>query len=287
MDDAAIDYLEQTPLEKLNPENILDADGIKKITDLTAKQQVLANDIRREKEKTIKKQDVEAKEAILVLERQQAEAEEKQSREIAEVQSRERAEAEIVAQQQKLRSEQARIATEEEVQIADQNRLRQVLVAEKSKERTAAVESERVEKDRALEATERERIVTLAEIEKEKAVEQQKKDIQDVIRDRVIVERAVVEEEEKIKDTREFAAAERQKQVAVTEAEMKAEQDLVKTVKAAEATKQAAALKADETIITADANRGAAGTTDGRQKNVGRGRHRGGSCHGTCRSPSH
>ncbi|MCA9216660.1 MAG: flotillin family protein, partial [Planctomycetales bacterium] len=43
LDDAAIDYLEQTPVEKLNPNNILDADGIKKITDLTAKQQVLAN----------------------------------------------------------------------------------------------------------------------------------------------------------------------------------------------------------------------------------------------------
>ena len=76
LDDAAIDYLEQTPVEKLNPDNILDADGIKKITDLTAKQQVLANHIRRDREKLIKKQDVEAREAILELERQLAEAEE-------------------------------------------------------------------------------------------------------------------------------------------------------------------------------------------------------------------
>ena len=35
LDDAAIDYLEQTRLELLNPNNILDADGIKKITELT------------------------------------------------------------------------------------------------------------------------------------------------------------------------------------------------------------------------------------------------------------
>ena len=258
LDDAAIDYLEQTPLTKLNPDNILDADGIKKITDLTAKQQVLANDIRREKEKTLKKQDVEAREAILVLERQQAEAEEKQAREIAEVKSRERAEAEIIAQQQKLRSEQARISTDEEVQIAEENRMRQVIVAQKSKERTSAVEQERVEKDRSLEEVERNRIVTLAEIEKEKAVEVQKKDIQDVIRDRVIVERAVVEEEEKIKDAREFAQAERLKQVAITEAEMKAQQELVKKVQAAEAAKKAAAFAADETIMVADATRGAA-----------------------------
>ena len=52
LDDAAIDYLEQTPVETLNPDNILDAEGIKKITDLTARQMVLANEIRRDKEKT-------------------------------------------------------------------------------------------------------------------------------------------------------------------------------------------------------------------------------------------
>ena len=36
LEDAAIDYLEQTPLAKLDATNILDAQGIKKITELTA-----------------------------------------------------------------------------------------------------------------------------------------------------------------------------------------------------------------------------------------------------------
>lgn len=258
LDDAAIDYLEQTPVEKLNPDNILDADGIKKITDLTAKQQMLANDIRREKEKVITKQDVEAREAILELERQQKEAEAKQSREVAEVQAREKAEAEVVASEARLKSEQARISMEEEVQIAEQNKLRQVLVAEKNKARTDAVETERVEKDRALEATERERVVTLAQIDKEKNVEVEKKNIQDVIRERVVVERAVVEEQEKIKDTEEFAAAERARQVAVTLAEKEAEEALVKEVKAAEAAKNAATFDAEKIVVEAEAAREAA-----------------------------
>ena len=34
--DCAIDFLEQTPLDLLDPHNILDAEGIKKITDLTS-----------------------------------------------------------------------------------------------------------------------------------------------------------------------------------------------------------------------------------------------------------
>ncbi|MDG2471390.1 MAG: SPFH domain-containing protein [Pirellulaceae bacterium] len=211
LDDVSIDYLEQTSLELLDPNNVLDAEGIKKITDLTAQEQVRANFIRREKEKTITKQDVEAREAILELEKQQKEAEEKQQREISEIKSRQRSEAEIVSQQERQRSETARISAEEEIFVAEENKQRSVIVAEKSKVRTDQVETERVEKDRLLEVTERERVVSLADIDKDKAIEVEKKHIQDVIRERVMVERAVVEEEEKIKDTKEFAFADRSK----------------------------------------------------------------------------
>ncbi len=258
LDDAAIDYLEQTPVDNLDPRNILDSEGIKKITDLTARQQVLSNDITREKEKTIKKQDVEAREAILELERQLAEAEEKQKREIATVTSREEAEAKKIAAEELLKSERARISTEEEVAIAEENKLRQVIVAQRNKQRTDQVEAERVEKDRQLEVTERERVVTLADIEKEKAVEIEKRDIQDVIRERVIVQRAVVEEEERIKDTHEIATAERAKTVAVTAAEQEAQESLVKEIKAAEAARDAAKFDAEHKVIEAEAMREAA-----------------------------
>ncbi len=257
LDDAAIDYLEQTPMSQLDPNNILDSEGIKKITDLTAQQQVLANNITRDKEKTIKKQDVEAREAILELEKQQAEAEAKQLREIESIQAREVAEAAKIKEEERLKSERARITTEEEVAIANENKDRQVIVALRNKERTDQVEKERVEKDRMLEATERERVVALADIEKEKAIEVEKKAIQDVIRERVIVERAVVEEQERIKDTQEFATADRAKKVAITAAEKDAQESLVKEIKAAEARRDAARFGAEETVISAEALRDA------------------------------
>ena len=258
LDDCAIDYLEQTPLDKLNPYNILDAEGIKKITDLTSKEHVLSNDINREKEKIIKKQDVEAREAILALERQQIEAEEKQKREIAEVSARERAQADKVREEERLRAESARIATDEQLQVAEENKLRQIIVAEKSKQRTEAVETERVQKDRDLEATDRERVVALAQIDKEKAIEVEKRNIQEVIRERVMVQRAVVEEQEKIKDTEQFAGADRLKRIQITHAEMGAQENLVKEVKAAEATKLAAELQAEQIVIEAEAQRAGA-----------------------------
>lgn len=253
MFNCAIDYLEQTELKFLNPDNILDSEGIKKITELTATQRVKANLIDREREKTLRKQDVEAEEAILELNRQLAESTEKQHREIATIKAREEAETMRIQQQERQRSEQARIAAEEEIQIAEENKQRQIIVAMRNKERTDAVEKERIEKDRQLEVIERNRIVTLTDIEKERAVEEERKNIQSVIRDRVVVEKAVVEEEERIKDTRAIAEAERNKKVAVTNASREAEELKVKEVQAAEAEKQAAELLAQKKIIEADA----------------------------------
>ncbi len=258
LEDAAIDYLEQTSLQVLNPDNILDSEGIKKITELTATQKVLANQIDREREKTITQQDVEAREAILELKRQEAEAVEKQKREIAAITAREEAEAKKIQAEQTQKSEQARIASEEEVQIAEENKLRQVIVARKNKERTEAVETERIEKDRLLEVTERERIVSLAQIERDKAIEVEQKLIQDVIRERVTVERGVVEEKETIKNTEAFAEADRQKKIAVTKAEEQAEQLMIREIKAAEGKKKAADLHAEEIVIAAQAQQDAA-----------------------------
>ena len=255
LEDCAIDYLEQTAVSFLKADNILDAQGIKKITELTAAQNIKSNLIMRDEQKTIRKQDVEAREAILELDKQLAEKEEQQKREIANIVSREGAETLKVAEEERLKSESARISTEEKLQIAEENKQRQVIVAAKNKERTDAVETERVLKDRDLEATERERAVTLAQIDKEKAVEIEKKNIQDVIRDRVTLEKGVVEEQENMKDIQAFKGADREKQVAITLAEKAAEEQMIRRVKLAEAEKEAAKQKAEEINIHAQAQK--------------------------------
>lgn len=255
LDDCAIDYLEQTRLELLNPNNILDAEGIKKITELTSQEKIKENHFTREREKTLKKQDVEAAEAILELERQRIEATEKQKREVSEIQARENAAAAKVNEEQRLEAERARISVDEELGIATENKNRQILVAQRSKERTDAVEMERITRDKNLEIIERERAVGLASVEKEKALELERRNIQEVIRERVMVERAVVEEQQKIKDTEAFASAERTKKVEVVAAEAAAEQSLVKEIKAAEAARKAAESLTAKIRLEADAHR--------------------------------
>jgi uncharacterized membrane protein YqiK len=72
LEDVAIDYLEQTPKSSLDPSNILDAEGIRKITELTAAQNVITNELERNEQLAITKKNVETKEAMLALERQQS-----------------------------------------------------------------------------------------------------------------------------------------------------------------------------------------------------------------------
>ncbi len=255
LDDCAIDYLEQTELQYLSADNILDSEGIKKITELTAQQNMNANLIRREEEKVIKKQNVEAREAILELERQLAEKEERQRREIDNIKAREDAEIAKVREEERLKAETVRITTEEQLAIQEENKLRQIIIAEKSKLRTDAIETERVEKDRALEQTERERIVTLAQIDKERSIEVEKKNIQSVIKERVQLEKGVVEEQQGVKDIEVYREVERKKQAGIIAASQEAEERLIETVKAAEASKIAAEQEAARQVIEADAQK--------------------------------
>ena len=253
LEDAAIDYLEQTPIEHLDPQNILDAQGIRRITELTAIEHIKTNEFENNEKKAITKQNVERAKVILELDREHADAESKQKREIESVRARETATLQQVQAEERLKSETARIRTDEEVQVAEENKNRQVQVAGKNRERVIGVETERVLKDRQLEEVIREREVELHRIDKEKALEVERKAIQDVIRERLAVERTVVEEQERIKELQVVEEAKRAKQATIITAEAAAEEALVKDIKAAEAQEQAAKHKAVERVTLADA----------------------------------
>jgi uncharacterized membrane protein YqiK len=259
LEDVAIDYLEQTPKSSLDPSNILDAEGIRKITELTAAQNVITNELERNEELAMTKKNVETKEALLALARQQADAEARQAREIATIKAREEAETLKVQEEERLKAEHARLAAQEQIDIREQNRLREVEVAEQNRQRAVIIEKEKVERARALEVVSREREVELQRIEKEKALEEQRKLIANVVRERIAVEKTVAQEEERIKEVREISEAERAKQVAILDAQARAEEELVKQVKQAEADESKAKYKAVEITTLAQAELEAAG----------------------------
>ncbi|WP_031008651.1 flotillin family protein [Streptomyces rimosus] len=258
LEDAAIDYLEQTPLDQLDTANILDAQGIRKITELTAIEHVRTNEYRRNEEKEITRQNVDAREAVLELERRQADAEIRQQREIATVRAKEEAETARVQAEERLRSHSAHLRTEEALGIQNENREREIAVARKNRERVIAIENERIEKDRLLEVIARERETQLTRIAADKEVEAEKREIADVVRERIAVEKTVAAQEEEIKKLRTVEEAERERQAMIIRAEAEAQQRLVKDIKAAEAAEQAATHRAAEELALAEGRRKAA-----------------------------
>ncbi|HEJ9609666.1 hypothetical protein JEP65_14470 [Proteus mirabilis] len=253
LEDVAIDYLEQTPKSALDPNNIFDSEGIRKITEITAIHNIETNQKERDQELAIQKKNVETREASLALERQQADAEARQQREIDNIRARESSETLRVQEEERLKAEQARIQTQQEIEIREENRMREVEVAQQNRTRAVAIEQERVNRARELEIVAREREVELQRIEKEKSLEEERKNISNVIRERVAVEKTVAQEEERIKEVREVSEAERMRQVTVINAQAEAEESLVRQVKKAEADESSAKHKAEEISTMAKA----------------------------------
>src|SRR6186713_411793 len=212
LDDAAIDYLEQTPLEALDKDNIMDADGIRKITDLTVIQNLKTNELRQKERMETGSQNLTADEAVFRFEQRRAEAEAKKNKEVAVANSREQNEALRVASDEHKKTVLITTKNDEESSVADQARERGIAIAVKHREREIAVETERVEKARQLEVIGREREIILGTIARDKEIEVQKKDIASVVRERISVEKSVAAEEELIKDIRSVAQANREKE---------------------------------------------------------------------------
>jgi len=253
LEDVAIDFLEQTSIHDLDPNNIMDAEGIRRITELTSEQSVETNDLKRQEEIRIKRQDIEAEEKTLELERQLADAKAKQEREISSVQAREEAETAKVVQEELCKSEEARIATEQVIAVAEENKQREADIAEQNRLRAVAIEEEKVKRARQVEEIDREKEVETLRIDKEKALEIERKNIAEVQRERISVEKSVAQEEELIKDLRVVSSANRLKDEQVIRAKAEAEEALVKDIESAKAQEQAADHLARKMQTMADA----------------------------------
>jgi uncharacterized membrane protein YqiK len=253
LEDVAIDYLEQTPKHLLDHNNILDAEGIRKITERTATQNVVTNELEQNEKLAITKKNVEAREATLALERQQAEAEARQKREIETIQAREAAETARVREEQRLIAEGARLEADEKIQIREQNVQREVEVAGQNRQRAVAIEVERVARARALEEVTTDREVQLQGVERDKVVEVGKKDVANITRERIAIDKTVTVEEERIKEVRVVSEAERGKQARVLAAEAAAQEQAVREVKQAEASEAASKHRALELTTMATA----------------------------------
>lgn len=88
LDDVAIETVRMTPMDQLDPSNIKDAAGIRKIVAIATEEKLRQAELRREETMTLARHDLDARRAILEFERQRAEMEARQKYEIDVMQAR-------------------------------------------------------------------------------------------------------------------------------------------------------------------------------------------------------
>jgi len=262
LQDVAIDYLEQSALDQHDPDNVLDAEGIKKITQITQRERVVANEHTQRAAVQIEKENADADIAKREQKRRNEEDNAKQMRAITEVKANEEAEARKVIEARRQDVENKRLEADESIRLRTEDMNRSV----QEREFTVKKEKQRLEQEAIQEGEEarvrRERSVSLADMDKEVKVAEADVEVQ---RKRAIVvaeEKAVVQQREEKTNIEARMTAERVREVTLIEAEMIAKKGQVEKVVASEAQKEAdrniAEAEKIKTVTAADATKEAA-----------------------------
>ena len=173
LESVTISELDQTDPSELSDNNVFDAQGKRKITEITAAAMVERNNLERAAEQARKNRDVTTRQQILNLERQQAEAEANQHTEILKIQAAKDREAQETQITQQRAVETAQIEKQQAVQTAEIGRQQAVEVARVGQEK--AVQNANIAREQELQtaAVGRDQAVALAERVKQIAVANQ------------------------------------------------------------------------------------------------------------------
>ena len=233
LDDVAIQYLEQLPLEMHNEDNVLDARGRKEIAERTSSEVEQANHRLRQKEVTIAEQNREARVRQLTIEQDIKEKEALQKREIAEAQATETASTQKTQAEQEQIAEEARIAKDRRISVAEEERQQEIENAQIRRARAVSLAEEEKQEEIENAKVKRERVVSLAEEEKLKDIEiarinreaaeaEAEKSKLAKLEETALQEAEYAKADEKKETVRAVERANRQKQIETIEAEQEA-----------------------------------------------------------------
>ncbi len=221
LETATISKLDQTDEQHLKAENIFDAQGRRKIAEITQQNLTERNRLLREGEEARKRQDVLAKKLVLEHELREREAETEQRAKIAQAE----AEAQRHAQEK-------RIVAERQIELAALEKARSVELASR-------------EQQKAVEVAEREKLEAIAQAEQRRALAEAELELR--LAD---LERA----HQQVETVRVTEAAERDKRKLVIDAEASAEQKFLAEQRRADADAYTTQKQAEAQMAAADAH---------------------------------
>lgn len=192
---ATISKLDQTALQNLRDDNVFDAQGKRTIAAITQEQATARNELERAGEQARKKKDVETRQAMLALERQQAEAEAEQASQIAVIRAQKTREAQEKEIEAARAVEIANVQKAQAVQVATRQQQQAVETAERKKleaitQADRDVEVAKRKQQEAIAQAERERAAAEAELAKAEAQRETERQAIKTVQVRAEAERA-------------------------------------------------------------------------------------------------
>ncbi|MFZ9510850.1 MAG: flotillin family protein, partial [Burkholderiaceae bacterium] len=227
---ASLTQLDQTGLEYFNPSNVVDAEGLTRLTEQIERRKKQRNDVEQDTLVAIRNKNLEAEKLSLEIDREGEYARLSQQREVEIARARQRAELATETAQREHDAEGARIAAK---LATDAARVR----SEQS------LEQERIQKERALQTAEIERRKSLELAEQQRGIEvaREGEALSRAQADAEIARALAVSAEEKVFTAREIEMAERKKAIDLIGAAQAAEREALQLTVAAQAEKSASA----------------------------------------------
>lgn len=238
LETVTISKLDQTDVSMLKDSNIFDAQGARTIAEITQKNLTEKNKIMREGDQARKDQDVQTRTAVLDLERKQAEAEATQAAQIAMI----KAEQDRITKEKQMEAQRA-------VDVAQADNAKQTEVAKIAQKQAIEVSQRQqqeaiVEADKKVEIAKRNQLKAIADSDAQKAQAEAK--LADAEAERA-------KARQNITTVELVAAADREKQKAIIEAQAAAERTFVTAQKAADGDAYRIKVEADAKKASADA----------------------------------
>lgn len=234
LETVSLTSLDQTEMKYFNPENAFDAEGLTKLTEIVQSRKKLRNDIQQETDIQIKSKNLEAEQRSLEIDKQTKFLQASQVQEI-EVQAAERA-----AETARQKSEQERIAKEAKIEADKRVQVASIAADRKIQEEQILndqqVESAKIVKEKTIELANQERNIAISQKSEEQSKAQAEANT-------ALAQAKAAEE--KVTTAKETEIANRQKTIAVINAEKDAEQKAVGVKVEAKAKKEAAADEAE------------------------------------------
>ena len=238
LETVTISKLDQTDVSMLKDSNIFDAQGARTIAEITQKNLTEKNKILREGDQARKDQDVQTRTAVLDLERKQAEAEATQAAQVAII----KAEQDRITREKQIEAQRA-------IDVAQADNAKQTEVAKIVQKQAVEVSQRQqqeaiVEADKKVEIAKRNQLKAIADSDAQKAQAEAK--LADAEAERA-------KARQNITTVELVAAADREKQKAIIEAQAAAERNYVTAQKAADADAYRIKVEADAKKASADA----------------------------------